>query len=370
VFNIRHALAPAIVLLAAWSPPVLAQDTRTREDLQLEIAERDALIVALRREVSELQARLGMVQPSVDSAPVATLERVPRPSEGGAMQLVVDELAAERALERTLVQSGALLLPRGGLELVPTLATAVSKIDFPVGVNVGSGIELGTNELDRTESVLGLTARFGLPRDSQIEIGFPYRAVTEEYLISVANAPPVELKQAARGRGDFTLGFAKTLLRESRGARPDIVGRLMWTSGEGTATDNGVFLGGGFESWTGSLSFVKRLDPLALFWSLGYTDTRSEGSIAPGEEVSVSFGTALAVTPHSSLFGSIVHRNISATKLDNTELAGSDVDVTTLSLGLSTTLRRGTLLTLYSEIGLSGDAPDYSLAFALPMRLR
>lgn len=369
MLDTRNALSSAAVLLAAFCGPVLGQNSSTREALELELAERDALIVALQREVIELQARLGIVQPSADATPAVTPDTEPGPSRSNSMQLVVDELAAERALERTLVQSGALLLPRGGVELAPTLATTISKLDFPVQVDVGS-LELGRNDLERTESVLGLTARFGLPRDSQLEIGLPYRAVTEQSLVSVAGFPSVELKQTARGTGDLTLGFAKTLLRQSGGARPDIVGRLTWTSGEGKAVDDGVFLGGGFESWAGSLSFVKRRDPLALFWSLGYTDTRSVGSIAPGDEISASFGTALAVTPHSSLFGSIVHRAISATELDDEELPGSEVDVTTLSLGLSTTLQRGTLLTLYSEIGLSGDAPDYSLAFSLPMRLR
>jgi hypothetical protein len=44
--------------------------------------------------------------------------------------------------------------------------------------------------------------------------------------------------------------------------------------------------------------------------------------------------------------------------------------VPTRSLGVSTALRRRALLNLYSEIGLSNDAPEYSLAFAVPMRLR
>ncbi len=366
----RQLLAPAVALLAAVSGPVLAQDTPTREDLLRQVSERDALIVDLRREVSELQARLATVERSQDAPPAPATERLPEPSQGDSMRLVVDELAAERALERTLVQSGALLLPRGGVEIVPELAAGVSTIDFPVEVDVAAGNALGINELERTDYVLNLTARFGLPRDSQLEIGLPYRAVTEESVLSAGMLPATVSKQTGRGSGDFTLGFAKTLLRESGGARPDIVGRLAWTSGEGDRADGDVFLGGGFEAWTGSLSFVKRLDPLALFWSLGYTDRLSDGDIAPGEEISVSFGTALAVTPASSLFGSIAQRSISATKVNDETLAESDLDVTTLSLGLSTTLRHGALLNLYSEIGLSSDAPDYALAFSLPIRLR
>jgi hypothetical protein len=361
-----RALTLALVLLTAVPAPGVAQDAPSREELLRELAERDSLIAALRGEIDELQAQLA----APGRGPVPSPAPAPGPSRDDSLRLVVDDLAAERALERTLVQSGALLLPRGAVELAPTLATGVGKVDFPVQVDVGTGVVAGVSALERTESVLDLTARIGLPRDSQLEIGFPYRSVTEESVLTVAGSPRVESKRSGRGSGDVTIGFAKTLLREGGGARPDIVGRLAWTSGEGELADDGVFLGGGFEAWTGSLSFVKRLDPLALFLTLGLTDVRSADTVAPGDQVSVSFGTALAVTPGSSLFGSIAHRSISAARSVDGEWVGSDLDVTTLSLGLSTRLRRGTLLSLYSEIGLSRDAPDYSLAFALPVRLR
>ena len=44
-------------------------------------------------------------------------------------RLIVDEIAAERALERTLVQAGALLLPRGAFEFRYFFSSQVSTED-------------------------------------------------------------------------------------------------------------------------------------------------------------------------------------------------------------------------------------------------
>ncbi|MBT8445185.1 MAG: hypothetical protein KJO13_10580, partial [Gammaproteobacteria bacterium] len=131
-----------------------------------------------------------------------------------------------------------------------------------------------------------------------------------------------------------------------------------------------VFLGSGFESIGGSLSVVKRQDPLALLFSVGYRGIRESGEIAPGDELILSFGAALAVSPESSLFGSITQRSRTRTKISGDEVVGSDIDAVALNFGLSTILTRGALLTLFSEIGLSADAPEYSLGFTLPIRMR
>jgi len=84
----------------------------------------------------------------------------------------------------------------------------------------------------------------------------------------------------------------------------------------------------------------------------------------------VAFGTGFSVTPASSLFGSISHRSISETTIEGETVDGSDLNVTSLTIGFSTILRRATLLNVYAEIGLSDDAPDYLIAFSVPIRIR
>ena len=370
-------------LLCAFSVQTVAQeDGVTREELEAQLAERDAIIISLQHAVNDLRERLNAIEGSRpvgavddsaqslsngDAAPTSPTEATQQTSQDDSTRLVVDEAAAERALERTLIQSGALLLRRGSIELVPSLTYSVNDIDFPVTVLVGNEPELGSINRERISSSLDLTARFGLPADSQLEIGVPYSTVTEKSMLSVAGLPNVEIDETGRGIGDFRIGFAKTLMREN-GRRPDIVGRVTFSSGNGDETDDGVLLGGGFESWSGSLSFVKRRDPLAMFFSLGYADTRGTNNIDPGDQYSISLGTALAVSPESSIFGSITYQSIAETKIGNQAVEGSDFSATALTLGRTAILRRGTLLSVFTKIGISEDAPDYSLAFSLPMQ--
>lgn len=360
--------------------PLQAQtDTLTRADVEAMLAERDAVIIELQNRIRILTERMRELE---DSSGAGTQDEgvfdseatqnagddrdVDSATASDAGRLEVDEVAAERALERTLVQSGALLLPRGRMEFVPTLSHLVSETVLPVSVDMSSGAVV-TGETTRRIAALDLVARVGLPGDSQLEIGLPYLSINEEIRVDVAGITLAEQDQTASGTGDLRLGVAKTLLRES-GWRPDIVGRLTYGFGNGDQLADGVLLGGGFEYLNASLSFVKRRDPLALFFSLDYTDTWEENGMDPGDAYSVSLGTALAVSPESSLFGSVRYTTFSGTRVDDLEVPGSDAELASISLGLSTILRRGQLLNVFSEIGLSDEAPDYSLSFSLPVQ--
>lgn len=386
MFRNQYTTVVGLALIFSTVPtPVSAQETSAVvEEFRAQLAERDAIIIELQHSLAELNRRLAALEKqlqgespksspdprlegsesgSTDSEP-ATTPRQPDPS-----RLPVDLLAAERALERTLVEAGALLLPQGAIELTPSAAFSVTEFDFPTILDIGEGDELGVVSVNRAATSLGLTARIGLPFDSQLELGMPYQSVTEESTLAVSSSPVSRIKETGRGSGDFLIGLSKTLVREN-GYAPDIVGRVTWNTGQGDESDNDVFLGGGFSSLSASLSFVKRLDPLALFLALDYQDTHSQGGITPGDAFGVSIGTGLAVSPASSLFGSVTHRSISETKIDGETVAGSDLDVTSLTIGFSTILSRGTLLNLYSEVGMSDDAPDYTIGFSVPIRLR
>lgn len=379
MLKMRYVTFLSLILIVGATPTQLhANESSTSpDDFMAQLAERDAIIIELQHSIAELRKRVAALERQVQGEPPSdaakpprngnTPEQTSRRSDSG--RLIVDEIAAERALERTLVQAGALLLPQGAFEITPSITMGVSNLDVTTVVDTGSGDELGVLRVDRSSYSVGLTARIGLPFDSQLELGIPYRSVTEDTALSVLDGSIGDARQTGRGAGDFIIGVSKTLSRES-GSAPDVVGRLTWNTGDGTESDDGVFLGGGFSSLTGSLSFVKRLDPLALFLSLEYQDSGSSGDFEPGNAFGVSFGTGLAVSPGSSLFGSITHRSVSKTKIAGESVADSDLDITAMTLGFSTILRRGTLLNLYSEIGMSDDAPDFALGFSIPLRVR
>ncbi len=128
-------------LLTWGSQAVSAADT-TEETLRNELAKRDAVINDLLKRVQELERRDGRA-----SGSQAATEPRPRPSSGQRAQTAVpsaqerstgpgavdvDELAAERALERTLTAEGALLLPAKTFELQPFFSYARRTTDSPV----------------------------------------------------------------------------------------------------------------------------------------------------------------------------------------------------------------------------------------------
>ncbi len=369
------------MVLTLFAGPLQAQQQPlTRADVEAMLAERDAVIIELqntirllKESIVEIECRFGASadcsgRPAPDSrtTPGVDDRGIANASDSDPNQLRVDQVAAERALERTLVQSGALLLPRGRVELVPTLTHLVAETDVPVSVDPTSGEVLAT-EITRRTSALDLLARVGLPGDSQLEVGVPYSSIDERTRISSAGVTLAELDRTARASGDLRLGFAKTLLRES-GWRPDIVGRLTYGFGNGERNADSVFVGAGFKYLDATLSFVKRRDPLALSFSLGYSDIREDDGTDPGNAYTVSLGTALATGPDSSLFASVTHRSISKTRVNELDVLGSDVDLMAITLGMSTILRRGQLLNVYTEIGLGDQGPDYSLSVSLPMQ--
>lgn len=369
-----------LILVCSCIQSVAAQESNlTRVELEAMLKERDAVIIRLQHTVNDLVGRLESVERSIQTEKTdqaiepqsePETQQVPiaaaPPKEKREGQLEVDEIAAERALERTLVQEGVLLLPNGTAQFEPRLAYSFNEFDFPTAVLLQDSTQLGTSNVERSIFDANLTLRVGISFDSQLEFDLPYRWVESDIETRVAGSPIAERELSGNGVGDFRIGVAKTLVRE-RGLRPDIVARLIWNTGSGDQTDNGVILGSGFESLSGLLSFVKRSDPLAFFASLGYQDNFEENGVDPGNQWAFSLGTALAVSPESSLFGSLDNQFFSETDINGDRIDGSDLTAVTLTLGISKILRRGTLLNVFTGIGITEDATDYSLGFSVPI---
>jgi hypothetical protein len=360
-----------------------AQDELTGDAVRTLLKERDAAIIQLQHTVRDLMARLETVERSID--PDANDVNSPRtladPSpprtadddsagteaRGGFAKLEVDEQAAQRALERTLIQGGALLLPTWSMEIAPSFNYALNQFDFPAAVAEGGEVFLGSNEIERTVFTTNLDIRIGLPFDSQLELGLPYSWVDEEINTRIQGAPFGQtVNRSGNGIGSLRVGVAKTFARE-RGWRPDVVGRITWNTGSGDRADNGVFFGG-FESIVGSLSVIKRYDPMVILGSVSYQTFFEEDDVKPGDQFAFSVGTALAVSPSSSLFALISNQFLAETEFDNQQIDGSDITSATLNLGASTIVARGFLLNLTAGIGISEDAPDYSIGLSGSVR--
>jgi len=382
-------LLGGVALASLAAAEAVAQTTApTAEELQRQLRQRDQAIAVLRRRLDALEKRLaeteklakGAVQmgepspPAVGPAPSpAPAPRQPappvaeRPAAPG--QFEVDPLAAERALERVLVRTGALLLGPGQVELEPSFTYQRNESSGPVLFFDGGGAIVGVGDRnvrrDLWQPALGL--RFGLPFDSQIEFSIPYNYV-DQATIDEQGQFPVGGRYAGGGAlGDLELAFAKTLLRED-GWIPDVVGRLSWDTATGETRDGGVALPAGFHEVQAQLVAIKRNDPLVFLVSGSYQYAFENDDVKPGQQLGLTFGTILATSPSTSLRASFETVFGTRAEIEGRELKGSDFTAASLNLGAAIVLAPRILFDIVGTIGLTDEAADYAIKVSLPIR--
>jgi Putative MetA-pathway of phenol degradation len=259
-------------------------------------------------------------------------------------------------------------LPFGQAEIEPFFSYTREEDDMPVLFADGGSIGSGNQEVRRNEFLSGQTLRVGLPFDSQLELSLPYRYVQQSVTTPVGFGQREHEDGSGHGLGDLRVGLAKTLLRENGGWWPDLVARVNWDADTGQTTDNDVVLGGGFNELSGSLSAIKRQDPLAFVGSVSYEKAFENNNVEPGDELGFSIGTFLAASPSTSLRLALAQSFIDNSRIDGEGINGSDGVAATATFGASVILGRGVLLDVAADIGLTDDAPDYAVRTSLPIR--
>jgi len=352
---------------------VQADDARVQL-LERKLQQRDMVISELLERVEALEHRLGIQHPAraadkgrpQEAAAVAG----DRAADGAASspgKVVVNENEAERALERSLTRDGALLLRPGVVEIEPSLGFTRQEDRSPTLVTSGGTIFAGETERNTNTVTADLALRLGLSWDSQLEIGIPYRWSEVERVTNVGFSPADSTATSRAGAGDLRVGAAKTLLHEGLW-RPDLVGRLTWNTGSGKSGDDGISLSGGFQRVSGSLSAIKRQDPIAFVGGLSYEYSLEKDRIQPGAAISTSFGSYIALSPESSLRLLLSAGYQEESRLSGQAVDGSDRVFGTFLVGGSTLVAPGTLLNLSVGMGLTDDADDLSVMLSLPTR--
>ena len=372
----------------------LEERDRKLEERDRKIEERDAVIADLMRRLEALERRVAVSPAAVDPSleeivagqPYKGDDLLPSPTvvtpmylpeqlagQNGAEtaqapgQIEVDEEAAERALERTLVQAGALLVPFGAIEVEPSFAYTRRESDAPLLVALAGAVAAAETEIRRNEFDAALDIRAGLPLDAQLEVGVPYQIVHQETVTSVGFTEIAETDSTGDGIGDVRVGLAKTFLRES-GWLPDVIGRVTWDTATADQVDDGVPLGGGFNEIRGSLTALKRQDPLAFVGSASYETSFERDGVDPGDAFSFSLAANLAASPETSLRVVFNQSFSDEIKLGGTSVDGSNQVSSTFTVGAASILGPGVLLDIAGSIGLTEDAPDYSIVLSLPIR--
>jgi len=360
-------------LLTLFTAAAQAQDAHVQK-LERKLQERDKVIIELLERVEALERRVGVQPATTDStnapeqdAVLTTEKKLALGSNQAPGAIVVEEGAAERALERSLTREGALLLSSGVLEVEPRFTYVRQEDTTPSLVTVGSDIFAGEIERNADGLTANLALRLGLPWDSQLEIGLPYRWREVESLTNVNYTTTGTSRQSGAGFGDIRVGLSKTLLREGLWL-PDLTGRLTWDTDTGETNDNGVSLGGRFHELQGSLTAIKRQDPIAFVGGLSYDHTFKEDQVQPGPIVAANFGSFIALSPETSLRLLLSTAYQDKAELSGEKIDGSDRIIGTFVVGGSTLLAPGTLMNLSAGIGLTDDADDFSISLSLPIR--
>lgn len=366
-----------LFFLMLFSTTASAQDSRV-EELEKKLVDRDMVILELLERVEALEQRVGVkrvasqddVQSShvnkkdVEFSPGNAPDELADTAPG---TVVVQEGDVERALERSLTRAGALLLSPGILELEPGFRFARQEDSAPSLLMMDGGFVAGETELNANSLTADLGIRLGLPWDSQLEFGLPYRWRTVESVNKIGFAPIESSNQSGAGLGDLRIGFAKTLLREGLW-RPDIVGRIVWDTDSGELEDSGVPLGGGFNELRVSLMAIKRQDPIVFVGDLSYEHSFEEGRIQPGSAISAAFGSYIALSPETSMRFLFTGGYQYETELGGVKVAGSDRTVASFIIGGTTLLVPGLSMNLAAEIGLTEEADDFAISMSFPFR--
>ena len=322
---------------------------------------RDALIDELRRRIEVLEQRLEEKPPAPPPAapklppkPAAS-EEAGRSDEGG------------RALERTLVRAGGLVLPKGMFELEPRLQYSYRGFEGLRIVTVGGVAQIAPQDISRNQLEASLALRAGLPWSMQAEIRVPYVWANEDRTTLSASRE----SDSVSGLGDIELALAKQFLDERRG-RPAVLGSLNWKSVTGEHELGRLSPGSGFPQLQGALTAVMRQDPLVFFGTASYAHVfkrdRGGAEVNPGDSIGLKVGSILAASPETSLRAAFDFTRTSRARVGGASVAGSDATVGIVEIGLATLLTGKTLLDVELGIGVTPDAPDFRVRLALPIR--
>ena len=334
-------------------------------ELERKLQERDRVILELLERVEALERRVGVQQPTSSTTDLSPADKnIVKDSDQAPGKVVVEEGAEERALERSLTREGALLLTPGLLEVETRVSYIRQEDSAPVFVPSGDDVFVGETELNTDNWIADLQLRLGLPWESQMEIGVPYRWRRVEPVRTVNFTPVDSSSDSGSGLGDLRIGFAKTLAREELWG-PDLVGRITWDTDTGKDSDNGIPLGGGYNELRGSMTAIKRQDPVAFVGELSYEHTFEDNDIQPGSILSSLLGGNIALSPETALSLFFVAAYQDETEINGKKVDGSDRTIGTFQLGGSTLLAKGTLLSLSGGMGLTDDADDFSISFSL-----
>lgn len=404
-------LIPGISASSAWgqqpSNENLAEQLRSlrgdydRQALELRKAEE-----RLRNLESIMRGRgvtPGQAGPLIPAAPSVHTAQAKEPSD----EAVIKEPVRSRSVEAIYQDRGAVFEQRFTLEPSITYSRFDRRLITLNGFLALDAIFLGSIDVQQTKSDLfnfDLTARLGVTDRLQFDLSVPTIYRSSKFFsggVGGAAGTVSEARVSEGDIGDISLGASYHLVRES-GSTPDLIinGRLKAPTGkdpygikiiqpdpsnnnlnvpESLPTGNGL--------WALSLgvSAIKTVDPAILFANVGIIhnfardfddiSTRA-GVVQPGRvDLRNGFtwgaGVGFAVNERMSMSFSFNQflQQAARTRLAGQgwqKIVGSDANAATFNFGLNYAMGTKTNLVTSLGIGLTPDAPDFSINLRVP----
>ncbi|MGY0557556.1 transporter [Lysobacter sp. A421] len=384
-------------------------------------------------QVQALQSRVqGKTMPAQTSAPVAsrnqaapataaqaaaTPVQAPAPSAEGYASTAAEAKQAQQAPTRSVQdvkqQQAALFNRRLTLENSVSYNRYDRKQLTLTGFLALDAIFLGNIAIENVESdtlTYNFAARYGVSPRVTLNLDVPYIARKTVYQKGGAGGSAAAIAQedtTGHGIGDITVSgnyrvhpestsWPETILtlgvttptgREPYGISWNVLERdddgfIRFAVPEDEPTGNGVW------QTNIGMSMVKTADPAILFANFGYIhsfknsfddldnnpDTVNPGDVQLGRSFYFGAGVAFAFNERTSLSISVSDK-LSArarTRYDGQDwlkIIGSDANAAMFNLGVTYALSEHTTLVSQLGIGLTPDAPDFSLSFKVPYML-
>jgi hypothetical protein len=327
----------------------------------------DARLDAL-RQAGQQTASAAPPDETFVSEPAAPPPAVVQTAQSAAPgQFVVSPEAAQHALERALVQSGALLLRPGEVEFVPSGTYQVTEFTRPDQLVLGpsGNVFVATDALRSTLVQSQALARVGLPWEAQLEVALSYDFASSSNTTQVVGANLVRHATTGSGLGDSSV----TLIKQVTSEGAWLPGIFVSGTGNIGQMDNGLPLGTGFDWFRAAVVAVKRQDPLVFTAGLAYQTSLARDGILPGDEIIPSVGMLFAVSPETSLQFVQQLAFVNNTRFRGVTVPGTSQIQGVFQAGVLSILAPGVVVNLTAAISETPDAPDLTVQLSVPIRL-
>lgn len=376
------AVSLALSLMCMAYEPALAQGPVPQPPEELPVPQAPEELVAPRAPASK--GSLEPAQPPSAGPDVPTTVEPKRPK-------------SKKPIDQLLLQRGAILLPRGWLQVEPSLdVTRFSTDRLAIsGVSLFEAIVIGKISADKVtrEIVTGAaTFRYGLMNRLQLETRIPYVYRHDRELIGVGTANEVERNienhhigdveaslvwQAYLGSDSLPAVLLRVRGRTHTGRDPFTipVEEVSVGDAQNPATRSGltdVPTGNGYYSVAPGVTLVWRMDPVVLFAGANYSFNLSRtidgvGRLNPGDNWEAFLGLNFAVSERLGLNMTFFDSGFSALEVDGAKRKNTAFNSGVLAIGTSIVLSPTQTLLISAGKGLTKESPDFQFTISLPM---